>query len=78
MHNMAVCSQPPVFRLPAELRNGIHDGLFTAQNYEENWGIAHRVLVPAFGPIKISNMFDDMKDVRMFLGQSYDSMLTRL
>ncbi|KAK4560538.1 hypothetical protein LTR86_005735 [Recurvomyces mirabilis] len=47
----------------AELRNGIHDGLFTAQNDEENWHLAHRVLVPAFGPLNISSMFDDMKDI---------------
>jgi cytochrome P450 / NADPH-cytochrome P450 reductase len=46
-----------------ELRNGIHDGLFTAQNDEANWGSAHRVLVPAFGPLNISAMFDDMKDI---------------
>jgi len=46
-----------------ELREGIHDGLFTAQNDEENWHLAHRILVPAFGPLNISAMFDDMKDV---------------
>lgn len=48
----------------AELRNGTHDGLFTAQNHEENWHLAHRILVPAFGPLSIAGMFDDMKDVR--------------
>ncbi|KAI7188379.1 cytochrome P450, partial [Hortaea werneckii] len=47
----------------AELRAGIHDGLFTAQNHEENWHLAHRVLVPAFGPLNITSMFDDMKDI---------------
>lgn len=30
---------------------------------EENWGIAHRVLVPAFGPLSIQGMFDEMHDV---------------
>lgn len=42
-----------------EIRNGTHDGLFTA-NYppEENWAIAHRILVPAFGPLMIREMFD--------------------
>lgn len=42
-----------------ELRNGVRDGLFTA-NYpeEENWAIAHRILVPAFGPLMIRSMFD--------------------
>lgn len=47
----------------AELRAGIGDGLFTAHGYEENWGIAHRVLVPAFGPLNLADMFDDMKDI---------------
>lgn len=47
----------------AELRNGVGDGLFTAHGDEENWGIAHRVLVPAFGPLNLSDMFDDMKDI---------------
>ncbi|KAK5114823.1 hypothetical protein LTR62_001980 [Meristemomyces frigidus] len=47
----------------AELRHGTHDGLFTAQNEEQNWHLAHRVLVPAFGPLNIAGMFDDMKDI---------------
>lgn len=43
--------------------SNIDDGLFTAQNWESNWGLAHRILVPAFGPLSIAAMFDDMKDV---------------
>ncbi|KZV89028.1 cytochrome P450 [Exidia glandulosa HHB12029] len=39
------------------------DALFTAYHGEENWGIAHRVLVPAFGPASILGMFDDMYDI---------------
>lgn len=35
----------------------------TAHNDEKNWEIAHRVLVPAFGPLKIQAMFDSMKDI---------------
>ncbi|KAH7130800.1 NADPH-cytochrome P450 reductase-like protein [Dendryphion nanum] len=47
-----------------EVRNGAHDGLFTAHGPEEtNWGIAHRVLLPAFGPLSIRNMFDEMHDI---------------
>ncbi|KAJ5725977.1 Oxidoreductase FAD/NAD(P)-binding [Penicillium malachiteum] len=47
-----------------EIRNGVHDGLFTA-NWpgEENWAVAHRVLVPAFGPLAIRGMFDEMYDI---------------
>ena len=47
-----------------EVRNGTHDGLFTAYGPEEkNWGIAHRILLPAFGPLSIRNMFDEMHDI---------------
>ncbi|KJR84297.1 cytochrome P450 [Sporothrix schenckii 1099-18] len=47
-----------------QVRNGVHDGLFTAFGEEEpNWGKAHRILTPAFGPLSIQNMFDDMHDI---------------
>ncbi|KAF7593413.1 hypothetical protein BBP40_011515 [Aspergillus hancockii] len=47
-----------------EIRNGVHDGLFTADYPgEENWEIAHRVLIPAFGPLVIRSMYDDMYDI---------------
>ncbi|KAF7588493.1 hypothetical protein BBP40_005661 [Aspergillus hancockii] len=47
----------------SEVRNGVHDGLFTAREGEVNWGIAHRVLMPAFGPLSIKSMFDEMHDI---------------
>ncbi|KAI3530549.1 cytochrome P450 [Colletotrichum filicis] len=46
-----------------QVRAGVHDGLFTAKMGEENWGIAHRVLMPAFGPLSIRGMFDEMHDI---------------
>lgn len=46
-----------------EARHAVGDGLFTAKNEEENWGIAHRILMPAFGPAAIRNMFDDMHEI---------------
>ncbi|PYH37028.1 bifunctional cytochrome P450/NADPH--P450 reductase [Aspergillus neoniger CBS 115656] len=45
------------------LRLLAHYGLFTAYHGERGWGIAHRILVPAFGPLRIRNMLDDMSDV---------------
>lgn len=45
------------------MREGVHDGLFTAHSDEANWGKAHRVLVPAFGPLPIRDMFDEMHDI---------------
>lgn len=47
----------------AQIRNGVHDGLFTAALDEPNWGLAHRVLTPAFGPMPIQNMFTDMHEL---------------
>ncbi|KAG9088708.1 hypothetical protein FS749_001951, partial [Ceratobasidium sp. UAMH 11750] len=46
-----------------QVRNLVSDGLFTAFHGEKNWGIAHRILMPAFGPMSIKGMFDDMFDV---------------
>ncbi|CAG9983870.1 unnamed protein product [Clonostachys byssicola] len=45
------------------LRPGLKNGLFTADTHEEAWGIAHRVLTPAFGPLKIRDMFEEMHEV---------------
>jgi len=49
------------------VRHGVHDGLFTARISEPNWGIAHRVLVPAFGPMPIQNMFTEMHEIAVQL-----------
>ncbi|RMZ87908.1 hypothetical protein DV736_g4861, partial [Chaetothyriales sp. CBS 134916] len=46
-----------------QVRNGVGDGLFTAFRGEHNWEVAHRALVPAFGPIGIRDMFDEMYDI---------------
>ncbi|CAL3969579.1 unnamed protein product [Diplocarpon coronariae] len=46
-----------------QIRNGVSDGLFTAHTGEHNWAVAHRVLMPAFGPIAIRGMFDEMHDI---------------
>lgn len=39
------------------------DGLFTAYTQEPNWAKAHRILMPAFGPAAIRDMFDPMLDI---------------
>ncbi|KAI1869212.1 uncharacterized protein JN550_005842 [Neoarthrinium moseri] len=62
-----LCNEKRFKKVPAgalkEIRDGVHDGLFTAYLEEPNWGIAHRVLMPAFGPISIRGMFDEMHDI---------------
>ncbi|HPG81030.1 MAG TPA: cytochrome P450 [Piscinibacter sp.] len=45
------------------IRDFAGDGLFTAYTKEDNWGKAHRLLMPAFGPIGIRGMFDQMLDI---------------
>lgn len=46
-----------------QVRNGIGDGLFTAFHGEKNWGLAHRILTPSFGPLGINGMYDEMYDI---------------
>ncbi|EJD42499.1 cytochrome P450 [Auricularia subglabra TFB-10046 SS5] len=46
-----------------KIRDLVGDALFTAYHGEENWGVAHRILVPAFGPASIIGMFNDMYDI---------------
>ena len=46
-----------------EIRAFAGDGLFTAYNSEPNWGKAHRLLMPAFGPVGVRSMFDRMVDI---------------
>jgi cytochrome P450/NADPH-cytochrome P450 reductase len=47
-----------------QARNCVQDGLGTASAPEEkNWGIAHRILAPHFGPLAIQNMFGEMQDI---------------
>ncbi|KAL0564092.1 hypothetical protein V5O48_017963 [Marasmius crinis-equi] len=47
----------------AEVRHLVGDGLFTARLEEANWGIAHRVLMPAFGTQAVREMLEDMRDI---------------
>ena len=46
-----------------QVGNGVHDGLFTAPNDSPNWGAAHRILMPAFGPMSIKGMFPEMHEI---------------
>ncbi|KAF8185259.1 cytochrome P450 [Mycena galopus ATCC 62051] len=46
-----------------EVRNLAGDGLFSAFNDEPDWGVAHRLLMPAFGPMAIKGMIEEMRDI---------------
>ncbi len=45
------------------VRDFAGDGLFTAETQEPDWGAAHRILMPAFGPAALQRMFDGMVDI---------------
>lgn len=70
-----VCDEKRFKKIPGgalrQVRNGVHDGLFTAELEEPNWAIAHRVLLPAFGPVSIRGMFDEMHDVATQLAMKW-------
>ncbi|KAI1881044.1 hypothetical protein JX265_001284 [Neoarthrinium moseri] len=46
-----------------KLRPVAGNGLFTAPHGNEDWAIAHRTLVPLFGPLGVRDMFDGMLDI---------------
>ena len=46
-----------------EIRAIAGDGLFTAHTQEPNWKLAHQILMPAFGPQAIRDMFPSMIDI---------------
>ena len=46
-----------------QVRDFAGDGLFTAETQEHNWGVAHRILMPVFGPASLRNMFPQMVDI---------------
>jgi cytochrome P450 / NADPH-cytochrome P450 reductase len=47
----------------AQMRALGGDGLFTAYTDEADWGKAHRLLTPAFGPLGVRGMFGRMFDI---------------
>ncbi len=53
-----------------QIRDFAGDGLFTSRTDEPNWGRAHRILMPAFGPGAMRGYFDAMVDIA-------DQMLTK-
>jgi cytochrome P450 / NADPH-cytochrome P450 reductase len=46
-----------------EVRNMAGPGLFTAFSNEKEWKLAHKLLLPVFGPLGIQKMFPEMLDI---------------
>ncbi|KAI9151433.1 bifunctional p-450 nadph-p450 reductase [Paramyrothecium foliicola] len=59
-------------RLHQEMRAVFGDGLFSAESTSKAWNKAHRLLVPALGPVGLSKMFDDMQDIAAQLVLKWD------
>lgn len=58
-----LCDESRFYKIPAKaLQSGdptAAKGLFTARSeYDDDWGQAHRILIPAFGPVAIQGMFN--------------------
>ena len=49
--------------IPGLSETGRPDGLIVAGTMDPDWQQGHRILRPAFGPIKIEGMFGGMKDI---------------
>jgi cytochrome P450/NADPH-cytochrome P450 reductase len=58
-----LCDETRFFKIPISgVAGGLPNtprGLFTAESEKDvDWGMAHRILMPAFGPMAIESMFD--------------------
>ena len=62
-----LCDEKRFHKVPTaalqQVRNGVKDGLFTAFEEEENWGLAHRILMPKFGPMAMAEMYPEMYEI---------------
>jgi cytochrome P450/NADPH-cytochrome P450 reductase len=54
-------------------------GLFTAPSTDDpDWGQAHRILMPAFAPLSVRDMFPDMRDIANQLVLSWARKETKI
>jgi cytochrome P450 / NADPH-cytochrome P450 reductase len=50
------------------------DGLFSAYSEEPNWHLAHRILMPSFGPLSIRKQFNQMQDIASQMIMKWDRL----
>ncbi|KAH9905666.1 cytochrome P450 [Xylariomycetidae sp. FL2044] len=62
-----MCSRSDLVKVPVGVvrsqKDLVPEGLFIADYGRESWELAHRTLVPSFGPLSIQNMFPEMHDM---------------
>lgn len=77
-HINEICDETRFHNVPSKVLEAIRpltgDGLFTAFDTEKNWWKAHRMLVPAFGPVALRYMFDDMLDISFQMVLKWDRL----
>jgi len=77
-HINEICDEKRFHKVPNDtllaLRPMLGDGLFTAYDTEPNWWKAHRMLTPAFGPVALRHMFDDMLDISSQMVLKWDRL----
>lgn len=56
-----------------EIRQAVHDSLFTAYADEESWGIAHRIMAPQITPDAVESVFSGMTETMGDLIQKWTS-----
>jgi hypothetical protein len=55
-----------------EIREAVHDSLFTAYHDEESWGIAHRIMAPLVTPEAVIDAFAGMRETATDLVKKMD------
>lgn len=77
-HINEICDEKRFHKIPSgalvATRALTGDGLFTAYDSEMNWWTAHRMLMPAFGPIALRSIFDDILDISSQMVLKWDRL----
>ncbi|KAA8642959.1 hypothetical protein EYZ11_001084 [Aspergillus tanneri] len=45
-----------------QIRDAVHDSMFTAYHEEDSWGIAHRIMAPYVSPEAVADVFKGMQE----------------
>jgi len=57
-----------------EIRQAIHDALFTAFDHKESWAISHRIIAPKLLQQAVTQWFDEMRDIASELIEKWNGL----
>ncbi|KAJ9138995.1 Cytochrome P450-like protein [Coniochaeta hoffmannii] len=57
-----------------EIRQAIHDALFTAFDHKESWAISHRIIAPKLSQQAVTQWFDEMRDIASELIEKWNGL----